>query len=26
MSKVGTMKYFCRVHPDMTGIIHVKRE
>jgi plastocyanin len=25
-SKVGTMKHFCGVHPDMTGIIHVVRE
>jgi plastocyanin len=23
MSKTGTIKYFCRVHPDMTGAIHV---
>lgn len=26
MSKVGTTKYFCRVHPNMTGIIHIVRE
>ena len=23
MSKAGTIKYFCRVHPDMTGTVHV---
>ena len=23
MTKTGTIKYFCRVHPDMTGAIHV---
>ena len=23
MTKTGTIKYFCRVHPDMTGTIHV---
>ena len=23
MTKTGAIKYFCRVHPDMTGTIHV---
>jgi plastocyanin len=23
MTKTGTIKYFCRAHPDMTGTVHV---
>ena len=26
MTKPGTIKYFCRVHPDMTGAVHVVKD
>ena len=26
MTKTGTIKYFCRVHPDMTGTVHVVKD
>ena len=26
MTKPGTIKYYCRVHPDMTGTVHVAND